>query len=104
MQSYEPSNFDSDNYDDTSLYNILLLNIVILLIFVYLLAKCGILKRLRHCIKPKDNREVLALQDIPSNVQSTEIGIDVQAESVNEPSGSQPINKRRSLRLMRIRT
>lgn len=94
MQSYEPSNFNSEFYDDNNLYNVLLLTIVILLICIYSLAKCGVIKRIRKCLATPENtnESPLALEDVTPRLEN------------NESSNNETPRPRRSIRLMRIRT
>lgn len=100
MKDYEPTNFAEDNHQVDYTLKFFVLIVIVLLLMTYVFAKCGILKCTRRIVNRRDNRHVAIALESGASEETPDAA---ELETLNTEPTPAP-SRRRSLRLMRIKT
>lgn len=100
MKDYEPTNFAEDNHQVDYTLKFVVLIVIVLLLMTYVFAKCGILKCTRRIVNRRDNRHVAIALESGASEETPDAA---ELETLNTEPTPAP-SRRRSLRLMRIKT
>lgn len=100
MTNFKPTTFDVDP-DEANVYNMTILIILLLVILMYIMSKCGIIKRVRICILPNEDNSQTDVQLALGDIVPAQGNVTNETES--NPTEEIQNAPRRSRRLIRIR-